>query len=398
LQYKIAEDNFVQLLFRLGEEFKRSEEYVRLKSITKEFQRCLDNGKLHFDEFGIYRIIKTVIWFHDEKGLLYSCPKDKKAYEPTQTTILVTYMPLNRQGRSHTHHYGRDKNHSFAFHYSNEKQIVTMLSLNYQIYKHLNLFSTWFIWCQKCETKWFESEFNKWTSRDSEIDKYLQATQKDAPNELMYLEWILYKRLEKIEKVKNGGFETVYSAIWKDGPRKKSVNYLGSVLDKFLPKLNAYYNCSAIINHVPYCFGITKTPEKEYMIVMEYANEGDLRTFLSKSGEYPSWSLCKLILEHIALGLKTVHDAKKLHCDLHPRNILVFKDHDEKLYIAVGDLGLCHDINAPNENNQKNNLYEVISYIAPELLRNSKHTFSTDIYSFGMVAYKITSFTEPFYD
>ncbi|KAF0424704.1 serine/threonine protein kinase [Gigaspora margarita] len=266
----MAEDNFVQLLSRLGEEFKRSEEYVRLKSITKEFQRRLDNGELHLDEFRIYGIIKTVIWLRDEKGLLYSHPKDEKAYKPIRTTTLVTYMPLNWQGHG---------------------------------------------------PRWKPTFF---------------------------------KGL-----VRNGPWYVALKSI-----RKKSVNYSGSALDEFLPELNAYYNCSAIINHVPHCFGITKTPEKEYIIVMEYANKGDLCTFLSKSEEYPSWSL----------------------------------HHDEKLYIAVGDLGLCHDINAPNENNQKNDLYGVISYMAPELLRNSKHTSSTDVYSFGMVVYKIASLTEPFYD
>ena len=96
-----------------------------------------------------------------------------------------------------------------------------MSSLNDQTHNHLNIPLSGVRWCQKCETKRFVAEFDNWTSGYRRIDKFLQATQTDAPNELKYIEWIPYERLINIEKIKEGGFGTVHSAIWKDGPNWK---------------------------------------------------------------------------------------------------------------------------------------------------------------------------------
>ncbi len=84
---------------------------------------------------------------------------------------------------------------------------------------------------------------------------------------------------------------------------------------------------------------------------------------------------------------------------LYTPNILAFKDQKNELYVAIEDLGLCRKLNGPNEDVQENGLYGVMPYIAPELLcklSGSEATTSTDIYSFGMIAYEIASLTMPF--
>jgi hypothetical protein len=40
----------------------------------------------------------------------------------------------------------------------------------------------------------------------------------------MIFEWIPYNQFDYIEKVGKGGFATVYSALWKDGPLKYDYN------------------------------------------------------------------------------------------------------------------------------------------------------------------------------
>ena len=41
----------------------------------------------------------------------------------------------------------------------------------------------------------------------------------DYPNDIVF-EWIPYNQFSNIKEIGRGGFATVYSAIWKDGPLK----------------------------------------------------------------------------------------------------------------------------------------------------------------------------------
>ena len=72
-------------------------------------------------------------------------------------------------------------------------------------------------WCQSCNSKHFQQEFNKWTSGNKEIDEFIQKFQLNATNDNEVLEWIPYDRFKNIEYLAEGGFGTVYKAIWIDG-------------------------------------------------------------------------------------------------------------------------------------------------------------------------------------
>ena len=72
-------------------------------------------------------------------------------------------------------------------------------------------------WCQSCNAKRFQQNFENWTSGNSEVDKLIQESQLNAKNWDEKLEWIEYDRFENIEYVAKGGFGTIYRAIWKDG-------------------------------------------------------------------------------------------------------------------------------------------------------------------------------------
>ena len=73
-------------------------------------------------------------------------------------------------------------------------------------------------WCQLCSAKHFQQNFKNWTSGNSDVDKFIQKAQLRAKGQHDVLEWIDYDRFENIEYLAEGGFGTVYKAIWKDGP------------------------------------------------------------------------------------------------------------------------------------------------------------------------------------
>jgi hypothetical protein len=72
-------------------------------------------------------------------------------------------------------------------------------------------------WCQSCNSKHFQQDFNKWTSGNKEIDEFIQNFQLNATCFMEVLEWIPDDRFENIKYLAEGGFSTVYKAKWIDG-------------------------------------------------------------------------------------------------------------------------------------------------------------------------------------
>ena len=72
-------------------------------------------------------------------------------------------------------------------------------------------------WCKECNSKKFQQNFGNWTSGNENIDKFIQESQLNARYRFELLEWIPYNRLRNIQYLAQGGFSTVYEAIWLDG-------------------------------------------------------------------------------------------------------------------------------------------------------------------------------------
>ena len=72
-------------------------------------------------------------------------------------------------------------------------------------------------WCKECYSKKFQQNFGNWTSGNDHIDKFIQESQLNARNVFELLEWIPYNRLRSIKFLAQGGFSTVYEAVWLDG-------------------------------------------------------------------------------------------------------------------------------------------------------------------------------------
>ena len=87
----------------------------------------------------------------------------------------------------------------------------------YGLCKECSQLNTGYKWCQSCNSKHFQQDFNKWTSGNKEIDEFIQNFQLNATNLFEVLEWIPYDRFENIKYLAEGGFGTVYKAEWIDG-------------------------------------------------------------------------------------------------------------------------------------------------------------------------------------
>jgi serine/threonine protein kinase len=142
------------------------------------------------------------------------------------------------------------------------------------------------------------------------------------------------------------------------------------------------------------CYGISKDREGNYIMVMEYMKEGNLRDYLRKNYQelkfYEKHTRDKLyFLKQIIQGLKDIHRKGLVHCDFHSGNIII--DYRE---CRITDLGLSKPV---NEGEQVGKIYGIMPYVAPEVLRNQPYTQKADIYSLGMIMYEILTCLPPFY-
>src|SRR6266536_896841 len=144
-------------------------------------------------------------------------------------------------------------------------------------------------------------------------------------------------------------------------------------------------------------YGISQDPEtKNYIMVLNYAERGSLRNYLDKEYDKLSWEIKFDYLWYIAHGLSEIHEKELIHRDLHIGNILSFYN-----FVNITDMGLCRpaDYNKlENTNTNNNNVYGVLPYIAPEILRGQNYTKAADVYSFGIIMYEVFSGLPPYHD
>jgi serine/threonine protein kinase len=133
----------------------------------------------------------------------------------------------------------------------------------------------------------------------------------------------------------------------------------------------------------------------DYIIVLYYAEGGDFNNWISVSENFKNFSWKKKLrtLYFIAQGLNEIHKKKMVHHDFHTGNILFntssMEEYVNRTYIS--DMGFCRKV----DNDNQNNIYGVMPYVAPEVLRGNSYTQAADIYSFGMIMYFVATGRQP---
>jgi len=129
------------------------------------------------------------------------------------------------------------------------------------------------------------------------------------------------------------------------------------------------------------------------MMVLEYAEYGNLRNYLKTNFSNLKWKEKLSFLDDIAFNLKTIHDENYIHKDLHSGNILQFNN--EYGDTKITDLGLAQSINNSKTSNSSN-VCGVLPYIAPEVLDGKPYTFASDVYSFGIIMVEVSTGKPPY--
>ncbi|RHZ64780.1 hypothetical protein Glove_320g127 [Diversispora epigaea] len=207
-----------------------------------------------------------------------------------------------------------------------------------------------------------------------------------------------YNAFENIIPIARGGFGTVHRAdstnLGKHVALKSLYENDGPFYENFVRELT---NILAVNNHdnIINFYGISIDPLTEtYYLVLQYAKDGDLRTYLHKNFKSLDWKIKINMAKDITSGLRCIHEENIVHKDLHSRNILV---HEGRLLIT--DLGLSQLVDA-NSNSIAGGM-GMPGYTDPNYLRdqmNYKRDKTSDIYSLGVLFWELSSGRPPFND
>uniref|UniRef100_H3CPK6 Ephrin type-A receptor 8 n=1 Tax=Tetraodon nigroviridis TaxID=99883 RepID=H3CPK6_TETNG len=133
------------------------------------------------------------------------------------------------------------------------------------------------------------------------------------------------------------------------------------------------------------------THSKPVMIITEYMENGSLDSFLRRhDGQFTIIQLVGL-LRGIAAGMTYLSDLGYIHRDLAARNILV----NSNLVCKVSDFGLSRVLeDDPDAAYTTSGGKIPIRWTAPEAITFRKFSSSSDVWSYGVVMWEVTSYGE----
>lgn len=199
----------------------------------------------------------------------------------------------------------------------------------------------------------------------------------------------------------SGGMSSVYLAehIWLQ--RKQAIKVLpkkrvgdASYLERF--RLEALATASLTHPHIVRLYDIDQEGDVHYL-VMEYVRGENLQAIVARGGPIGFVDAARYVAQ-AAHGLQFAHDAKMVHRDVKPANLLL----DETGTVKVLDLGLALMQGGDSTSLtllHNENVLGTADYLAPEQALNSHDVdFRADIYGLGCTLYYLLTGHPPFPD
>jgi serine/threonine protein kinase len=205
---------------------------------------------------------------------------------------------------------------------------------------------------------------------------------------------ILGNRYELLEKIGEGGMAIVYKAKCRLLNRFVAVKILKEefsnnieFMEKF--KREAASVASLSSNNIVNIYDVGHEGDVNY-IVMEYIKGKTLKQIILQNGSMDS----SLVIDYgmqIAKALECAHKNNIIHRDIKPHNILITEDG----IVKVTDFGIAKASSSVTMTNTSTVMGSA-HYFSPEQAKGSFVDFRTDIYSFGIVLYEMTTGRVPY--
>jgi serine/threonine-protein kinase len=204
------------------------------------------------------------------------------------------------------------------------------------------------------------------------------------------------------KKLGEGGMGTVYLGEHVKMGRKSAIKVMAKSLasdTEAVARFNREAANAARIAHPNVCavYDFGETADGTIYLAMEYIRGESLNEVLAREGPLPP-ARATHILEQIGAALEAAHELGIVHRDLKPDNIMVTVGRDGTDVVKVVDFGIAKATRG--EEGQKVTRTGLVvgtpEYMSPEQLSGDVLDGRSDIYSLGLVLYRMLTGILPF--
>jgi len=202
-------------------------------------------------------------------------------------------------------------------------------------------------------------------------------------------------------KVADGGMGRVYQAYDATAQRSVALKILHpevAVDDVALERFRREFEVSSTLphDHIVEVLGFERTPDRSYLLVMEYLEGEELRMLLKRDKVLPPERVIRM-LSQTALGLVAAHERKVVHRDLKPDNLFL-------CHTAEGDVCKILDFGSVRDNSENAKKLTVMGttigspyYMSPEQAQGLPSLdHRADVWSAAAIAYECLTGKVPF--
>ncbi|CAN0009984.1 unnamed protein product [Pylaiella littoralis] len=201
---------------------------------------------------------------------------------------------------------------------------------------------------------------------------------------------VMYEDLDIAEVIGRGSSSFVLRArhIGTDRPLAlKVINLFDrGKRHQLINEINALYNASHA-NVIEFLGAFYR--EGSVTIVTEYMDGGSLLNVLQQVGAIPERALSSMAYQ-VLLALSYMKQEKRLHRDIKPSNLLI----NSQGVVKVTDFGISTSLQGSFA--MCGTFVGTFQYMSPERIKNEKYSYSSDVWSLGLVLMECATKEYPF--
>jgi serine/threonine-protein kinase len=199
-------------------------------------------------------------------------------------------------------------------------------------------------------------------------------------------------RIERL--LGSGGFGSVFAALDVDLGRAVAFKVLRSVDDKLLARFRDEARLLAKINdpHIIQIYRIGRLPSNEPFIAMELFGDGSLDAHFPIGRKAVVGEATEIVVQ-ILQGLDVAHRAGVVHRDIKGANVLLDRNSG---HVKLCDFGIARSQAGENEAQTGGMVLGTPHYIAPERMQGVKDDPRSDLYSVGVIFYRLLTGRRPY--